>query len=33
MCCEYGSMLLSAVSYFFRPKEPEMSYAEVVQLF
>ena len=27
------SMLLSAASYFFRPKEPEISYAEVVQLF
>ena len=26
-------MLLSAASYFFRPKEPEISYAEVVQLF
>ena len=28
-----GFMLLSAASYFFRPKEPEISYAEVVQLF
>ena len=31
MLCVF--MLLSAVSYFFRPKEPEISYAEVVQLF
>ena len=31
MLCVF--MLLSAASYFFRPKEPEISYAEVVQLF
>ena len=31
MLCAF--MLLSAASYFFRPKEPEISYAEVVQLF
>ena len=31
MLCVF--MLLSAASYFFRPKEPESSYAEVVQLF
>ena len=31
MLCVF--MLLSATSYFFRPKEPEISYAEVVQLF
>ena len=30
MLCVF--MLLSAASYFFRPKEPEISYAEVVQL-
>ena len=28
MLCVF--MLLSAASYFFRPKEPEISYAEVV---
>ena len=31
MLCVF--MLLSAASYFFRPKEPEISYAEVMQLF
>ncbi len=31
MLCVF--LLLSAASYFFRPKEPEISYAEVVQLF
>ena len=31
MLCVF--MLLSAASYFFRPKEPEISYAEIVQLF
>ena len=31
MLCVF--MLLSAALYFFRPKEPEISYAEVVQLF
>ena len=31
MLCVF--MLLSAASYFFRPKESEISYAEVVQLF
>ena len=31
MLCVF--MLLSVASYFFRPKEPEISYAEVVQLF
>ena len=31
MLCVF--MLLSAASYFFHPKEPEISYAEVVQLF
>ena len=31
MLCVF--MLLSAASYFFRPKEPEISYAEVVQHF
>ena len=31
MLCVF--MLLSAASYFFRSKEPEISYAEVVQLF
>ena len=31
MLCVF--MLLSAASYFFRPKGPEISYAEVVQLF
>ena len=31
MLCVF--MLLSAASYFFRTKEPEISYAEVVQLF
>ena len=31
MLCVF--MLLSTASYFFRPKEPEISYAEVVQLF
>ena len=31
MLCVF--MLLSAASYFFRPKEPEISFAEVVQLF
>ena len=31
MLCVF--MLLSAASYFFRPTEPEISYAEVVQLF
>ena len=31
MLCVF--MLFSAASYFFRPKEPEISYAEVVQLF
>ena len=31
MLCVF--MLLSAATYFFRPKEPEISYAEVVQLF
>ena len=31
MLCVF--MLLSAASYFFRPREPEISYAEVVQLF